>query len=87
MSTFDAKGLSASAVEVLGQLFVKGPTWDGNICSKVGRGELVRTGLAEHAFGWAFLTREGVRVAIEWNLEELRKWNDARWYRKAATLD
>jgi len=86
MSMFDTTGLSLLATEVLGQLFVKGPTWDGNICSKLGRGELIRAGLAEHAHGWAFLTSEGVRVANEWNLADLRTRNQ-RWYRKAACLD
>lgn len=85
--TITAKALSSAAIEVLGQLFVKGPTWDGNISSKTGRGELCEVGLAEHAFGWAWLTRDGVQAAIEWDKATLKKWHDQRWYRKAATLD
>ncbi len=65
MSLFTSSGLSSSAIEVLGQLFVKGPTWDGNIVSKAGRGELCQAGLAFHAYGWASLTAEGIRTAIE----------------------
>jgi hypothetical protein len=86
-SIFTATSLTSNAVEVLGQLFVHGPTWDGNIVSKAGRGELCSFGLAEHAFGWAFLTRDGVQAAIEWDKAALKKWNNQRWYRKAATLD
>ena len=81
------KTLSSSAIEVLGQLFVKGPTWDGNISSKSGRGELVTYGLALHEGGWAFLTSEGVRVAIEWDRNILKGWHDQRWYRKQQCLD
>jgi hypothetical protein len=82
-----AKPLSAAAIDVLAQLFVKGPTWDGNITSKSGRGDLVAAGLAFHAHGWASLTPEGVRVAIEWDRSLLKTWHDQRWYRKAATID
>lgn len=82
-----AIALSSAAIEVLGQLFVSGPTWDGNIASKNGRGELVRVGLAEHGFGWAWLTAAGVQTAAEWNLHDLKKHHSQRWYRKAATLD
>lgn len=46
MTIFESKGLSSSAIEMLGQLYVSGPTWDGNVCSKQGRGELCRAGLA-----------------------------------------
>lgn len=87
MTDIKAEPLSSSAVEVLGQLFVKGPTWDGNICSKQGRADLIRAGLALHQYGWAFLTAEGVRVAHEWDLRELKRRHYQGWYRKAATLD
>lgn len=39
--------LSPSAIAVLEQLFKKGPTWDGNIVSKPGRGDRGRA-LPEH---------------------------------------
>lgn len=87
MTTFTPNGLSSAAIECLGQLFVKGPTWDGNVCSKQGRSDLVRAGLALHQYGWAFLTPAGVRTAHEWDLKDLKRRHDDRWYRKAATLD
>lgn len=55
--------LSPSAIEMLHQLFKTGPTWDGNVISKAGRGELVKAGLAFHVSGFASLTEEGVRLA------------------------
>lgn len=82
MTTFTAEPLSATAIEVLGQLYVSGPTWDGNICSKVGRGELCRAGLAQHAHGYAFLTSEGVRAAAEWDISDLRARGEKRWVEK-----
>ena len=55
--------LSPAAIAVLHQLFKTGPTWDGNIVSKLGRGELVKAGYADRVDGFAFLTREGVKLA------------------------
>lgn len=57
--------LSPAAIGVMGQLFVHGPTWDGNIITKVGRSELVKAGLATHAHGWAWLTEDGLVAALE----------------------
>jgi len=76
--------MSGAAFDVLGQLFMRGPTWDGNITSKSGRGELVDLGLAFHAHGFASLTPEGVRVAIEWKgfHRPLTEWS-RNWLRKA----
>ena len=82
-----ANTLSSAAVEVLGQLFTNGPTWDGNIVSKSGRGELFGIGLASRTDGFSFLTAEGVHVASGWDKDLLRRRHDQRWYRKAATLD
>lgn len=84
MTTFKADGISSAAKEVLGQLFMKGPTWDGNIVSKAGRGELCAAGLAFHAHGFASLTAEGVLAAIEWKdfHRPLTDWSKA-WIRKA----
>lgn len=68
--------LTASGVEVLGQLFVNGPTWDGNICDKSGRAELVKTGLAFRLEGFTALTEDGLRTAIEWkNLDPTSRWS------------
>lgn len=82
MSEFKAEALSSTAIEMLGQLYVSGPTWDGNVCSKVGRGELCRAGLAFHAHGYASLTPEGVRTAVEWDFADLRRRNETRWMEK-----
>jgi hypothetical protein len=74
--------LSPAAIDVLGQLFVQGPTWDGNIISKAGRGELVRAGLAFHSEGWASLTEEGVYICATWNRVDLKKRNREGWLAK-----
>lgn len=58
------KPLSSSAIAVLHQLFVQGPTWDGNIVSKSGRGELYRVGYCDRVQGFAFLTKEGMMLAV-----------------------
>jgi len=73
-------GMSGSAREVLRCLFFHGPTWDGDIPSKVGRGELVGLGLAHHEFGWAWLTRDGIDFALTVMLlgEEKEKWQRQR---------
>ena len=82
MSGFKIEPLSSAAVDVLGQLYVSGPTWDGNVCSKAGRGELCRAGLAWHEHGYASLTPEGVRVAVEWDRKDLARCHDQRWIEK-----
>jgi hypothetical protein len=84
---FKANTLSSAAVEVIGQLFTNGPTWDGNIVSKSGPGELFAVGLASRVDGFWFLTEDGVHAASGWDKELLRRRHDQRWYRKAATLD
>lgn len=55
--------LSSAAIAMLHQLFKTGPTWDGNVVSKAGRGELIKAGYADRVEGFAFLTKEGVRLA------------------------
>jgi hypothetical protein len=57
--------LSERAIEVVGQLFVYGPTWDGDLASKMGRDEIVDAGLAVRRDGWQWLTEDGVFAAIE----------------------
>jgi hypothetical protein len=74
--------LSPAAIDVLGQLYTNGPTWDGNVASKMGRGELCQAGLAWHEHGYAFLTSEGVRTAVEWSMADLRRRNQKRWHEK-----
>lgn len=82
MTIFKVDPLVPAAIEVLGQLCANGPTWDGNVCSKYGRGELVRLGLAWHQHGYASLTPEGLRVAVEWDRSYLRERNYDRWLKK-----
>ncbi len=79
---FKADELSGNAIEMLGQLYVNGPTWDGNVCSKNGRGELCRIDLAWHEHGYASLTPEGVRTAIEWPIADLQNRHHDRWIDK-----
>lgn len=77
---FEARPLSQSALEVCMQLFINGPTWDGNIVSKAGRGELCKAGLAFHVAGFASLTPEGVIFAAEY--KPAQTWPDQRWFKK-----
>ena len=68
--------------EVLMQLFVQGPTWDGNLISKAERDALVDRGFADRWNGWNFLTQEGVEAAVA-SGKSARGWYDRRWYNKA----
>lgn len=79
---FKAQALSGQAIEVLGQLFVKGPTWDGNISSKSGRDELIEIGLAFRDSGWSSLTAEGIRIAVYWDRSQLHRRHDQSWIEK-----
>lgn len=81
-SELEALALSPNAIEMLAQLYAYGPTWDGNVATKVGRGELVHAGLAFHAHGYASLTSEGVRVASEWDINWLFHSGYRAWYEK-----
>ena len=56
--------ISPNARECLLQLFLSGPTWDGNIVSKAGRGELFHRGYASRENGWSFITPAGMTVAL-----------------------
>lgn len=69
--------------EVLMQLFVEGPTWDGNLVSKSQRDALVDQGFADCWNGWNFLTQKGIVAAVAGGLAT-RHWFDKRWYKKAS---
>lgn len=56
--------LSSGAYDVLWQLFRCGPTWDGDICTKSGRGELFATKLATRHEGWTILTLDGLKLCL-----------------------
>lgn len=73
-------GLSGAARDTMRCLFFHGPTWDGNLPSKCGRGELVDAGYAERWNGWQWLTRAGVEFAINSLLmeREKEKWQNER---------
>jgi hypothetical protein len=79
--------LHNNAKEVLGQLFLHGPTWDGYLASKTGRDILVDAGLAEHGFGWQWLTRAGTQMAVETGVTPGFPWFDGRWRKKANTTN
>jgi len=80
--SFTTTVLSSTAISVIEQLFICGPISDGNICSKYGRGQLVDAGLAFHENGWASLTADGIRVAVEWDRDQLHQRLDRRWIQK-----
>lgn len=71
--------------EVLMQLFVQGPTWDGDLVSKDDRNKLLEAGYSGKVNGWNFLTTAGINVAVVNGLAA-KDWQDQRWYRKAANL-
>lgn len=67
--------------DVLRQLFLDGPTWDGNLLSKADRTRLVDAGLVERWGGWNYLTEDGVEAAVTSGLAA--QYTDPRWYKKA----
>lgn len=77
---FNAEGLSSAERDVMKCLFFYGPTWDGNVPSKSGRDQLCKRGFVHHEFAFAFLTREGVQVAVqEMGLDrEKERWERAK---------
>lgn len=90
MTPIQVHALSKSGIEVLGQLFVHGPTSDGNLVSKWGRNELVNTGLAFRLQGFNALTPDGLQAALDWDLRQAKngqwycKQRDLRWPRRLA---
>lgn len=57
------EALRPDAKEVLGQLFLNGPQYDGCVVSKMGRDGLFCHDLISRGFGWQWLTQRGVLVA------------------------
>lgn len=58
----------ALSVDVMKRLFLDGPTWDGAISAMDGwdgHEELRRLGFLQHEFGWSWLTRDGIKFALE----------------------
>lgn len=74
-------GMSGAAREVMRCLFINGPTWDGNIPSKAGRGDLFDLGYADRVNGWSFLTKVGMDFAVNRMMlgeEKERRENESR---------
>jgi len=69
--------------DVLMQLFVQGPTWDGNLVSKSERDDLVAAGYAARWNGWNYLTQEGLEAAVAGGLVAYDR-PDRHWYKKAS---
>jgi hypothetical protein len=59
------KSLTSAELEVIGCLFFRGLTWDGNLPSRDCCTSLRDRGLAHYEFGFAWLTRDGVQVAVQ----------------------
>lgn len=66
-------GISSAAIEVLEKLFLFGPTLDGDLPSKNGRGELCRLSYCDTWNGWSFLTSVGIEYAVSVLLLEGKK--------------
>jgi hypothetical protein len=58
-------GMSSGARECLQQLFLNGPTWDGDLASKNGRSELYKQGFVFIWNGWQSLTEAGMKFAVD----------------------
>lgn len=73
-------GMTSAAQEVLKCLFFHGPIQDGDIPSKIGRGDLVTAGYVERWNGWQWLTKDGIMLAIEtFKLDRAKeKWQRER---------
>lgn len=67
------------ANEVMMQLFVTGPTWDGNLVSKSLRDDLFEAGLIERYEGWQWLNEKGMKIALT---ADVSGWSDKRWHNK-----
>ncbi len=77
------EAMPSGTIDVLEQLFLYGPTWDGHIVSKVGRDYLVDHKLAKHENGWAFLTSAGVRFATTVNVKNRK---NQTWHNKQSCV-
>lgn len=70
--------LSGAAIDTLLCLFLHGPTWDGDVPSKLGRDELVRLGLASRRDGYQWLTDKGVHIGMERGYIERKEKRDRK---------
>ena len=70
--------LAANEIEVLEQLFIFGPTWDGTIISKSGRDQLFDLKLASRVEGYSFLTAAGIRLCLSNRVDRKKETNRRR---------
>lgn len=69
----DLKEIPSGVHEALWQMFCGGPIWDGNLVCKTSRKWLVNQGMAESAFGFNFLTAEGVGMAVSLGMDSRKE--------------
>lgn len=65
--------------EVLWQLFLNGPTWDGDLISKSGRDKLCELGFASRINDWNFLTVNGVDAAVASGFDRRKNKHAQAW--------
>jgi hypothetical protein len=65
VSTMSAKPLTTVELEVIRRLFLRGLTWDRDLFSRDCCTSLRDRGLAQYEFGFAWLTPEGMEIAIQ----------------------
>lgn len=71
--------LAPDEKECMRQLFLHGPTWDGDIVSKAGRAGLVKRGYVERENGWSQLSPAGFALAVRSGLGEAKeRWENKR---------
>jgi hypothetical protein len=69
----DHDGLTGAEWEVLWQLFLNGPTEDGDLPSKSGRDSLIQGGWAFGLDGWQSLTEKGIIEAIKRGMDRKKE--------------
>jgi hypothetical protein len=61
--------------ELICHMFFDGPIWDGNLISKTGRDNLVKSGAVDRSHGYNFLTMLGMELA---HMMDFTKWKDGK---------
>ena len=60
-----AKRLTSAELELIRRLFFRGLTWDGYLPDRDCCASLRDRGLAQYEFGFAWLTSEGEKIAVQ----------------------
>jgi hypothetical protein len=69
----------ANVRETMLCLFIRGPTWDGNIPSKTGLDELVEAGLAVRGGnGYQWLNEAGMEMCFEFEFDKIKEIREQR---------